>query len=330
MAPAPISEIRGAVLMAIYRLSANVVKRSAGRSAVATAAYRAGERIDDERTGQNFDYTRKGGVLHTEILAPDNAPDWMLDRSKLWNAVEIAEKRKDAQLAREVQLALPHELTPEQRLDLVRGFVREQFVDRGMIADIAIHMPDRDGDQRNFHAHVMLTMRAITGDGFGNKCREWNADFARGKGEGGFVREAPQLEQWREHWAQHVNQAMERAGHPERVDHRSYEDQGIDLEPEPKIGPHAAEMERRGSASDKGDELRAVRARNAARRPANDQNGPRAAIVATSNGGMVAQEREALRLSAMRKEAMRRLNRLKEEGHKGADQTKSPDRGPSR
>ena len=161
--------------MADYRLSAQVIKRSDGRSAIAAAAYRSAERLLDERTGLTSDYSRKDGVTHAEIVAPDNTPDWMHDRAQLWNAVEAVERRKDAQLAREVQLSLPHELTDEQRKELVLGFVKEQFVAKGMIADIAIHAPSADGDQRNHHAHVMLTMRTLTNEGFGNKARDWNS-----------------------------------------------------------------------------------------------------------------------------------------------------------
>ena len=237
--------------MAIYRFEGKIIGRKQGKSATASAAYRAADRIVDERTGQAFDYGRKRGVLHSEILAPDNAPEWMRDRAQLWNAVERVEKRKDAQLARDFEIALPHELTHEQRLELVRGFVREEFVDRGMIADLALHAPDRAGDARNYHAHVMLTMRDLVGDGFGNKAREWN--------------DTELLEEWREHWANAVNRELERYGLEARVDHRSLADQGIDREPEPKLGPIATEMEREGRPSHAGDDRRAVLARNAER-----------------------------------------------------------------
>jgi|HubBroStandDraft_1064217.scaffolds.fasta_scaffold01809_13 hypothetical protein len=234
--------------MATYRLEAKIIKRSEGRSATASAAYRAAVRIDDERTGQGFDYTRKRGVLHSEILAPAGTPAWMQDRAQLWNAVEKVEKRKDAQLARDLVLSLPHELTHEQRVELVREFVRGEFVAQGMIADLSIHAPDRRGDGRNHHAHVMLTMRELAGDGFGNKNRAWN--------------ETEQLEQWREEWARAVNRHLERHGHEARVDHRSLEAQGVDREPEPKQGPLATEMEREGRPSNAGDDRRAAQARN--------------------------------------------------------------------
>jgi ATP-dependent exoDNAse (exonuclease V) alpha subunit len=234
--------------MAVYRFEAKIIGRSKGRSATASAAYRAAERIEDARTGICFDYTRYRGVLHSEILTPAGTPEWMRDRAQLWNAVEAVEKRKDAQLARDLVLSLPHELTHDQRLTLVREFLREEFVAKGMIADFAIHKPDREGDQRNHHAHVMLTMRELTGDGFGKKVRDWN--------------EPEQLERWRERWADCINRNLEKHGHQARVDHRSLADQGLDREPEPKQGPVATEMERAGRSSHAGADRRAAKARN--------------------------------------------------------------------
>lgn len=234
--------------MAIYRLEAGIIGRSQGRSSTASAAYRAAAKIEDERTGLVFDYTRKRGVLHSETLAPADTPEWMRDRAQLWNAVEKAEKRKDAQLAREILLALPHELTHGQRVELVREFVMTEFVGQGMIADIAIHAPHRQADHRNHHAHVLLTMRQLAGDGFGNKVRAWN--------------DTEQLEQWRTHWEEAQNRHLEQHGHAARVDHRSLEAQGIDREPEPKQGPVATEMERAGKPSHAGDDRRAAQERN--------------------------------------------------------------------
>ncbi len=193
--------------MAIYHFDASVISRSKGRSATAAAAYRTAEVINDHRTGEVHDYTRKGGVLHTEIIAPDTAPAWVQDRAALWNAVEQVERRKDAQVAREVRVALPSALTTEQNADLVRSFVREQFVDRGMIADVAIHAPGREGDQRNHHAHIMLTTREVGPEGFGAKNRDWNAK--------------ERLVDWRQSWAEHVNDTLERHNIHERVDHRT-------------------------------------------------------------------------------------------------------------
>lgn len=184
--------------------------------------------------------------MHTEILTPDDAPDWMRDRKQLWNAVEQAEKRRDSQLARSLDIALPHEFTLEQNIELVRDFVRAVFVSRGMLADIAIHAPGRKGDIRNVHAHIALTTRVITGDGFGRKEREWNR-----KNE---------LLEWRKAWADHANRILEREGF-EPIDHRSLVDQGIDREPTTHVGP-GGEMEERGNASDRARRNRDIKKAN--------------------------------------------------------------------
>lgn len=235
--------------MAVYRFSAQVIGRTNGRSATAAAAYRSGMLITDERTGLTHDYSRRGGVVHAEILRPEGAPDFTGNRADLWNAVEQVERRKDAQLAREILTSLPHELDEDQRRDLVHEFIEQEFVSRGMVADYAIHAPDLEGDNRNHHAHIMLTMRELTEEGFGKKDRSWN--------------DKELLESWRENWADHQNQALERAGHDIRVDHRSLEARGINREPEPKLGAVATEMERNGLPSNAGDDIRATWERNA-------------------------------------------------------------------
>lgn len=265
--------------MAIYHLSAKLISRAGGRSSVAAAAYRSGGRLHDARQDLAHDYSRKGGVVHAEILAPDTAPAWMRDRDQLWNAVEAVEKRKDAQLAREIEVALPRELDRGGRLELLRGFVQRAFVDRGMIADIAVHEGRARDGQGQPHAHIMLTLRELTGAGFGKKARDWNApDLLLG---------------WREAWARDANAALERAGRSERIDHRSLpvqreeaqqqaerarsagrDDQAddrervavaLDREPQPKIGPAAHAMEKRGMPTERGDAFRAAQARNAER-----------------------------------------------------------------
>ena len=265
--------------MAIYHLSAKVISRKSGRSSVAAAAYRSAGRMRDERQGVEHDFSRKRDVVHTEIIAPSSAPDWMRDRDQLWNAVEAVERRKDAQLAREIEVALPRELDRGARLELVRGFVGREFVARGMIADIAVHEGRaRDGLSQP-HAHVMLTMRELTGEGFGKKDRSWNTpDVLLG---------------WREAWARDANRALERAGSRERVDHRTlevqrsdamrqvertcaggqvdlsleYEKRVIELDraPEPKIGASACAQEKRGIATERGEAFREVLERNAER-----------------------------------------------------------------
>ena len=184
-----------------------MISRSQGRSATAASAYRVAERIEDRRTGLVFDYAKRGGVDHTEILAPDHASDWVFDRSELWNRVEESETRKNSQVAREVRVALPAELTHEVRVALVREFAQAQFVDRGMVADIALHAPGREGDERNHHAHILLTTREVSAEGFTTKNRDWNKTEA--------------LEGWREAWARDSNAALERAGIEDRVDHRT-------------------------------------------------------------------------------------------------------------
>lgn len=215
--------------MAMYRLSASVLSRSQGRSAVAAAAYRAGEKLQNARDGMEHDYSKRVGVVSAEVMLPAGAPAYLADREVLWNTVEAAEKRKDAQVAREVQLALPHELDTQAREELVRGFVQAQFVDRGMVADVAIHAPGVKGDTRNHHAHVLLTTRAVSPDGFEGKNRDWNAKAL--------------LESWREEWADEVNAALERYDIAERVDHRSLEDQRADHLERSQDALEAGEME---------------------------------------------------------------------------------------
>ncbi len=229
--------------MAIYHLSAQIIGRSSGRSVVAAAAYRSGERLHEERTDQTHDYTKRQEV-ESEIHTPVGAPEWMQDRERLWNAVDSAEKRKDAQLAREFNLALPKELDAERQRELVRSFVKEEIVQRGMVADVAIHR----NDPNNPHAHVLVTMREVTPEGFGAKNREWNRP--------------EQLEHWREQWADHTNRALERAGREERIDHRSLRAQGIEREPTRHLGPAAAAMERKHLDPDRGRVVREVREYN--------------------------------------------------------------------
>ncbi|HAU0345697.1 TPA: Ti-type conjugative transfer relaxase TraA [Legionella pneumophila] len=214
--------------MAIYRFSVQPISRSQGRSVVASSAYRSGEKIIDERTGATYDYTDKNDVVHKEIFLPENAPQWMSERSQLWNAVELGENRKDAQLAREVQLALPRELTIEQNTKLVREFVQSEFVARGMVADFCFHNPKGDDGLNQPHAHILLTLREVNEEGFGLKERAWN--------------DKALLEHWREEWANCQNRHLALHGIDQRVDHRSYKEQGIPLEPQYKIGAKCAQQ----------------------------------------------------------------------------------------
>jgi Ti-type conjugative transfer relaxase TraA len=204
--------------LAIYHLSAKIVSRAQGQSVVASAAYRAADRLQDQRIGKTFDYSHKLGVEHAEILAPEGAPAWVFERQKLWNTVEAVERRKDAQLARELEIALPVELTKQEQIALVRDYAQRTFVSQGMVVDLAVH---RDNAE-NPHAHLLMTTRGLSGDGFGRKQRSWN--------------ERSQLLGWRESWAETANEHLLRADHEIRIDHRSLDAQGIDLAPGRKIG----------------------------------------------------------------------------------------------
>jgi Ti-type conjugative transfer relaxase TraA len=203
--------------VALFSLRAQIIGRSRGRSAVAAAAYRAGETLHDERRDRTYSYKRKPGILHSEILAPDGAPTWVYDRSTLWNAAERSERYCNAQVAREIRVALPRELDDAQNLDLVRSFVLDEFVSRGMVADFSIHREKA----HNPHAHILLTMRELGPDGFAAKQPHWNS---RGL-----------FHHWRAAWEYHANRALSMAGRVERIDRRSYVERGIDLEPEPKL-----------------------------------------------------------------------------------------------
>ena len=189
--------------MAIFHFTAKIIGRSSGRSSTSASAYRAGVKITDRRTGMIFDFTRKSGCDDSVILAPENAPAWVYDRSELWNRVEEKENRKDSQVCREMEFALPRDLTREQMKALALDFVKNQFVNEGMIADVAFHKLNTG----NPHCHVMLTMREISPNGFGQKVRAWN--------------ERELVEKWRESWATHANKALKEAGHSDRIDHRT-------------------------------------------------------------------------------------------------------------
>jgi Ti-type conjugative transfer relaxase TraA len=237
--------------MAIYHFSVKVISRASGRSAVAAAAYRAGDRLHDERLDRDHDFRAKSGVVHSEVLLPDNAPEEWRDRERLWNDVERQEKRKDAQLAREVEFAIPREMTQAQGIGLARDFVAQEFVASGMIADLNVHWEIGPDGLAQPHGHVMLTMREVGPDGFGRKVRDWNA--------------TANVEQWRERWADHVNTRLVELDIDARIDHRSLQAQGIDLEPQSKIGPAASRMGERGLESERIEDHREVARRNGER-----------------------------------------------------------------
>lgn len=247
--------------MAIYFLNLKTFGRSNNSSAVSAAAYRAGERIRDERTGKTYDHSDRQDVLHKEILLPSQfaADDmsWARDRANLWNAAEGAEDRKNARVAREYLVALPVELSADARIGLVSGFSRELVERYGFAIDIAIHAPRNfpGSDPRNFHAHLLATTREVTLAGLGAKTTlEWNDAKRREAGMGPAVGELLHV---RERWAIVANTALEQAQVASRIDHRSLQAQGIDREPGPHIPRAAFEMERLGIYSVVAERIRA-------------------------------------------------------------------------
>lgn len=263
--------------MALFHLHVTQVKRSAGQSVVTSAAYRAGEKLYSEYYGEVSDYTHKGGVVCTDILLPPQAPNQYQDRATLWNAVEKAERGKKAQLAYSFDIALQNEFSLEENIALARQFVSEQLVGRGMIADFAIHQPDKeDGGIPNPHFHVLCPIRPIEPDGkWGCKQRRryrLDEDGNRIMGEDGkpLFDAVPTtdwgspetLEHWREAWAAMVNAKFEEKGLTCRIDHRSYERQGLDLLPTVHEGVAVRQMEAKGIPTDKGDLNRWIKKAN--------------------------------------------------------------------
>nr|WIE93421.1 Ti-type conjugative transfer relaxase TraA [Mesorhizobium sp. WSM4875] len=223
--------------MAIYHLHVKIIGRKAGSSAVASAAYRSASRLRDERIDHSHDFSAKRGVVHSEVMLPEGAPEGWSDRERLWNDVEAFEVRKDAQLAREVEFALPRELSQAQGIELARDFVRAEFVSRGMVADLNVHWDRAEDGSPKPHAHVMLTMRSVDENGFGAKVRDWN--------------QTELVERWRERWAELANERLAELDIDARIDHRSLEAQGIALEPQTQIGAPAQRIE--GSGLDAAD-----------------------------------------------------------------------------
>jgi len=239
--------------VAIYHFSAKVISRANGSSAVASAAYRSGSQLFDERLGRSHNFSNKSGVIHSEILAPEGSPERWQDRSVLWNEVEALEKRKDAQLAREVEFAIPRELDQAQGVALARDFVEREFVARGMVADLNVHWDVGPDGEAKPHAHVMLSMREVAGGddgeiGFGGKARDWNS--------------REMLSGWRQAWAEHVNVRLAELDIDARIDHRSLEAQRIDLEPQNKIGPAGARRLDRGEDAERVADHREIARRN--------------------------------------------------------------------
>lgn len=258
--------------MAIYHCSIKIIKRSQGKSAVAAAAYRSGEKLTNEWDGVTHDYTKKGGIVHSEILLPSHAPPELGERKNLWNSVELFEKTSTAQLAREIEIALPVELDRQAQLSLVRAYVNDTFVSVGMCADFAIH----DKQDGNPHAHIMLTLRPLNEDGtWGAKCRkEYDLDKhgQRIRLPSGALKshrvnttdwnDREKAEQWRSAWSDYANRSLAQHGIVERIDHRSYKRQGVDKIPTVHMGVAATQMEHRGIATEKGNINREVAAQN--------------------------------------------------------------------
>jgi ATP-dependent exoDNAse (exonuclease V) alpha subunit len=239
--------------MAIFHFSARAISRSSGGSAVRIAAYNSRDKLKDLRTGKTHDYSNREDLIRSGMIFPDNVAEWMKRPEQLWNKIEEIEKRKDAQLCREVEISIPKELTEEQGINLIREYVKSTFVDRGMIAQVSVH---NDPNNNNPHAHILLTLREIKVENseitFGNKCREWNSK--------------KNLEKWRSDWQSHANKALEDAGHNIKIDCRTLEKQGIDRKPQIHVGSIAMQIYRRGKISDKFQQNESIKNANKIRK----------------------------------------------------------------
>lgn len=258
--------------MAIYHLCIKIISRGKGKSAVAASAYRSGEKIKNEYDGIVHDFTRKGGIAHTEILLPQNAPQEFSDRGTLWNSVEKIENSKNSQLAREIEIALPKELDREKQIELVREYVKEYFVKVGMCADIALH----DKGDGNPHAHILLTMRPLNEDTTwgakskkeyildenGEKVKLKNGNYKARKINTTDWNEQDKAEQWRKAWADITNKYLEENSIQEKVDHRSFQRRGIEQIPTIHLGVSVTQMEKKGIATDRGNINREIKHQN--------------------------------------------------------------------
>ena len=270
--PSSPNERNGGDTIAIYHCSIKIVSRGKGKSAVAAAAYRSGEKLTNEWDGLTHDYTKKGGVVHSEILLPAHAPPAFSDRSTLWNSVELSEKSNNAQLAREVEIALPVELSREEQTRLVREYCSSQFVSKGMIADFNLH----DTGGGNPHAHILLTMRPLDEKGAwlpkskkeyvldenGERIRLPSGRYKTRKVDLVDWNNRENAEVWRRAWADLANEYLAQNNRPERIDHRSYERQGIDQLPTVHVGVSATQMEKKGIVTERGELNRNIKAAN--------------------------------------------------------------------
>jgi hypothetical protein len=243
--------------MAIFYLHIKTLNRRDGRSATAAAAYRAAERLQDVTSGRTVNHSRKQGVTHTEILLPSSTSagdvSWARDRQQLWNTAELAERRSNSRVAREYVVALPHELAKAQRLELARSFAAEIANRHGVAVDLAIHEPDRLGDNRNHHAHLLASTRVLAAEGFGKKSpMEWSNLDRR---EASLISGQDEYRAIRARWAELVNAKLLEQGLAVRIDHRSLEAQGIDREPTWHKGQAVTAMERRGIVTEVGTRM---------------------------------------------------------------------------
>ncbi|MEG0129352.1 MobQ family relaxase [Clostridium sp.] len=258
--------------MAIYHCSTKIVSRGSGRSAVGASAYRSGEKLINEYDGMKHDYRKKQGIVHKEILTPEYAPNWSKNREKLWNEVEKVEKSKNSQLSREVEVALPKEFSISENIELVRNYVKDNFVNEGMVADICIH----DKADGNPHAHIMLTMRPFNRDGSwgakakkeyildkeGKKIKLKSGNYKSRKINTTNWDSKEKLESYRRDWADKINKVLESKGMEQRVDHRSYEEQGIHRMPTKHEGYVVRAMESRGIETEIGNINREIKKLN--------------------------------------------------------------------
>lgn len=250
--------------MAIFHLSTKPIKRSSGRSATASAAYRAACEIEDKRTGLTHDYSKKSGVVNSEAFVVVDGEKVAVDRAQLWNAAEFAEKRKDARTAREIVINLPHELSKELRQNLVEDFTEYVAQKYNVAIDYAIHEPDKHGDNRNHHAHILMTTREATlKNGSVELGKKTSLELSNTKLKTlDMPKTQEQIVSLRESWATMTNDYLSFANVDARIDHRSFEEQELSIKPTIKLGWEASALERSGMATDRGDFNRAIRADN--------------------------------------------------------------------
>ena len=303
--------------MAIYHFHVSSVGRSAGRRATAAAAYRAGERLRDERSGRQYNYLRRKDVVHTEIFLPSHlagaAGAWAGSRERLWNAAERNEKQSNSRVAREYQVALPHELNTAQQVALARALSRELAERYKVAVDLAVHLPRPDGDPRNFHAHLLTTTREVTPQGLGAKTGLDMHTRERRRRE--LPSSSQEIRALRERWTTLANEALREANVEARVDHRSLAARGIDREPRPHIPTASLKMERRGVRSEVAERIREEYRRRVADRLERTAGAERATQVAP------AQVKDVEQIRRQAREAWRQVRANQADGHGARQRT---------